>query len=371
MRVSEFRQQRSMQQLQKCFVAWRTFVNQSTTLRDHVRQLIKFEPVGSADGQAMASLSTQRSAAADAAAILAGKPAPHSTELSRFGPSPAKTLAAAAAASQATAIALQSNEAEGGEESRTGRIADPAADDEDDEPDSEGEMEEALGTPSSSPRVASAPEEEFLSPLRAEGGSVSPEFKTPRSTPLTVSPARLGLGNVQPFRFSQAGAGLVPQALLMRGVTEETLALLSDGDGRITSPEALCTAVYHGGCQPATRRLVWKTLLDQYTFGMSHTERQLRDNQLQRAYAALKDEWSPLLAPEVVDYHLENEMSFNAQCNLIDLDVSRSDFRPDESGEIANQLRAILRSYVYKHRYPGYVQGMAGWLWLGRVHWVC
>jgi len=126
------------------------------------------------------------------------------------------------------------------------------------------------------------------------------------------------------------------------------------------NPAAFYTALYKGSCAPELRKTVWKTLLGQYPLSFSDDERSTRDAEVKLAFEARQKELAPLVAalPERYTGN-EESLSFESQCEIIDLDVTRSEFLKDETGVYNDKLRAVLRTYVYENSDTGYVQGMS------------
>ena len=153
-------------------------------------------------------------------------------------------------------------------------------------------------------------------------------------------------------------------------LTPERWESITDASGCVTDPSTFYRSLLHGGCSAELRGTVWKMLLGQHSLHSTAAEREVRDAEVRTSYQALLKECEQVLATEREGQPGAasadgGEKSFGAQCDIIDLDVSRADFirknfdSSDPSGEYNGKLRNVLRAVVYQNGDKGYTQGMS------------
>ncbi|XP_069785217.1 TBC1 domain family member 25 isoform X2 [Narcine bancroftii] len=206
------------------------------------------------------------------------------------------------------------------------------------------------------------------SPLLEEWDIISPkdvigsELLTPEKRPFPSSPLPLTQSIL-----SQVGRTLsrMQQVLSWSSSEEATKPFkppLSDAEfhtylnheGQLCRPEELRLRIYHGGVEPALRKVVWRYLLNVYPDGLTGQERLDYMKQKSQEYEALKASWRSQ----------EGSEELEAVRGAVVKDVLRTDrqhpyYAGSEDGPHLAALRDLLTTYALSHPRVSYCQGMS------------
>uniref|UniRef100_UPI00398EB437 TBC1 domain family member 25 isoform X2 n=1 Tax=Pristiophorus japonicus TaxID=55135 RepID=UPI00398EB437 len=125
-------------------------------------------------------------------------------------------------------------------------------------------------------------------------------------------------------------------------------------EGQLSRPEELRLRIYHGGVEPALRKVVWRYLLNVYPDGLTGQERMDYMKRKTREYERLKGEWGSRASPEDLEF----------VTGMVLKDVLRTDrahpyYAGSEDGPHLRALHDLLTTYAVTHPCVSYCQGMS------------
>ncbi|XP_024533139.1 TBC1 domain family member 15 isoform X2 [Selaginella moellendorffii] len=125
-----------------------------------------------------------------------------------------------------------------------------------------------------------------------------------------------------------------------------------DGEGRVTNPNELKKRIFRGGVEPSMRPLVWKFLLEFFSFDSTSKERDALLVKRREEYRVLKAQWQA-----------KRFSKFRERKSRIEKDVVRTDrateFYGGDDNPNVDMLRDILITYSFYNFDLGYCQGMS------------
>ncbi|XP_078064927.1 TBC1 domain family member 25, partial [Mustelus asterias] len=125
-------------------------------------------------------------------------------------------------------------------------------------------------------------------------------------------------------------------------------------EGQLCRPEELRLRIYHGGVEPALRKVVWRYLLNVYPDGLTGQERMDYIKRKTREYERLKGEWAELASPDDLEF----------VGGMVLKDVLRTDrahpyYAGSEDSPHLTALHDLLITYALTHPRVSYCQGMS------------
>ncbi|XP_041037377.1 TBC1 domain family member 25 [Carcharodon carcharias] len=125
-------------------------------------------------------------------------------------------------------------------------------------------------------------------------------------------------------------------------------------EGQLCRPEELRLRIYHGGVEPALRKVVWRYLLNVYPDGLTGQERMDYIKRKTREYERLKGEWAERASPDDLEF-----VSGMVLKDVLRTDRTHPYYAGSEDSPHLMALHDLLITYALTHPRVSYCQGMS------------